>query len=160
PDDEQIRNQLRATVFVAAPPTVGPDGTLYYPVFAQSTNPMGLMSHLVKFTVDGTISTVTYFDLTGDAAQRPALNAAVALGADGAIFAGSTRSSGQRQDWLLAINPDLTPRWQGSMAADPDHAALISDSSTACPAVGPDGRVYYGGTNSNGSRGYLYEFSP
>jgi hypothetical protein len=160
PPDPGIRNQLRATVFVAAPPTVGPDGTLYYPVLAQSTNPVGLMSHLVKFTLDGTISTVSYSDLTDDPLQRPPLNAAVSIGADGTIFAGSTRLSGPREDWLVAINPDLTRRWQGSMAADPQHAALISDSSTACPAVGPDGRVYYGGTNSNGSQGYLYQFSP
>jgi hypothetical protein len=159
PPDPNIRNQLRTTVFVSGVPTIADDGTLYYSVYALANNPLGLVSHLVQVTVDGTISSVSYAALTGDSQQRPPLNAAAAVAPDGTVYIGSTR--GNAPGWLVAVNPDLSLKWMASTASDPNHQANLIDLSTSSPMVAPDGRIYYGGHNGNGlSQGYMYEFSP
>ena len=47
--------------------------------------------------------------------QRPAINAAPAVGPDGTIFLASRSHRLARYAYLLAVNPDLTPRWATSM---------------------------------------------
>jgi len=47
--------------------------------------------------------------------QRPAINAAPAVGADGTIFLASRSHRLARYAYVLAVNPDLTPRWAASM---------------------------------------------
>jgi hypothetical protein len=157
PEDELIRLQLLSTVFVAGVPSVDLKGNLYYPMLARFGAPLDLKNQFVKVDPSGGVSSVNYADLTGDSSQRPPLNGGAAIGPDGTIYIGSVGGPG----WLLALNPDLTLKWQGSMSADPGRAALLIDQSSSCPVVGPDGRVFYGGWNSNGqSQGYLYSFSP
>jgi outer membrane protein assembly factor BamB len=89
------------------------------------------------------------------------MNAGAAIAPDGTIYVGSRGGLFDAVGWLLAVNPDLTPKWKASMASDPSRVALLDDSSSSCPVVGPDGRIFYGGLNTNGlSQGYLYAFSP
>lgn len=46
--------------------------------------------------------------------QRPAVNAAPAVGPDGTIYVVSRAHLADRYSFLLAVNPDLTPRWAAS----------------------------------------------
>ena len=47
--------------------------------------------------------------------QRPALNQAVAVGTDGTIYTISMAHLTSRTGYLLAVNPNLTPKWQASL---------------------------------------------
>jgi len=47
--------------------------------------------------------------------QRPALNQAVAVGPDGTIYTVSQPHLVTRNGYLLAVNPNLTPKWQASL---------------------------------------------
>jgi hypothetical protein len=148
---------LASGVAVSGPPSIDADGTLYYVVRSTFTD---VRSHLAKMTVDSTVSAVDFADLTGETSERPGLNAGPAVGPDGTIYVGSVKTASPIRFGLLAVNPDLTLKWIGDMASDPLHVARIIDQSTSNPLVGPDGRVFYGGHNSNEvSDGYLYEFS-
>jgi len=48
-------------------------------------------------------------------AQRPSPNAAPAVAPDGTIYTVSVAHLAARTAYLLAVNPDLTPRWQASL---------------------------------------------
>ena len=47
--------------------------------------------------------------------QRPGLNVAPAVGADGTIYTVSRAHLNDRWGYLVAVNPDLSPRWSVSM---------------------------------------------
>jgi hypothetical protein len=47
--------------------------------------------------------------------QRPAINQAIAVASNGTIYVVSQAHLTTRTSYLLAINPDLTPKWQASM---------------------------------------------
>ncbi|MBI1747993.1 MAG: PQQ-like beta-propeller repeat protein [Acidobacteria bacterium] len=162
PEDPTIRQQLLTTVFVAGAPMLDDAGNIFYTMLVRAGAPLGLENQLVKISgEDGTISTVTVEELMGEPAFLPALNAAVAVAPDGTIYMGVRKPGIIPNGWLVAINADLTFKWKGSMSSDPARVAIINDLSSSCPVVGPDGRVFYGGVNTNEqSAGYLYAFSP
>lgn len=47
--------------------------------------------------------------------QRAGLNVAPAIGADGTIYTISRAHSNARWGWLVAVNPNLTPKWASSL---------------------------------------------
>jgi hypothetical protein len=47
--------------------------------------------------------------------QRAAMNSAPAVGPDGTIYVGSVSHLWDRQAYLVAVNPDLTPKWHTSL---------------------------------------------
>lgn len=47
--------------------------------------------------------------------QRPGLNSAPAVGPDGTVYVLSVAHWTDRTAYLLAVNPDLTPKWQASL---------------------------------------------
>jgi outer membrane protein assembly factor BamB len=47
--------------------------------------------------------------------QRAAMNSAPAVGPDGTIYVGSVAHLTSRTAYLLAINPDLSPKWKASL---------------------------------------------
>jgi outer membrane protein assembly factor BamB len=48
--------------------------------------------------------------------QRPGMNAAPAVGPDGTIFLVSRAHASSRAGYVLAVKPDLTPKWAASLA--------------------------------------------
>jgi len=48
-------------------------------------------------------------------AQRPGINATPAVGADGTIYTVSRAQFNYRYSFLIAVNPDMTPKWAASM---------------------------------------------
>ncbi|MBF5042429.1 hypothetical protein FGE12_08455 [Aggregicoccus sp. 17bor-14] len=117
--------------------------------------------------------------------QRPGINSSPAIGADGTVYVVSRAHRNDRYSYLVAVNPDLTPKWARSLrdlfddgcgvtvegcrsgatkGVDPNTnqrpAARVNDSSTASPVVLPDGHVLYGSYSGyNGSRGHLIKFN-
>ncbi len=47
--------------------------------------------------------------------QRAGMNVAPAVGPDGTIYTASRAHSNGRWGWLVAVNPDLTPKWASSL---------------------------------------------
>jgi outer membrane protein assembly factor BamB len=47
--------------------------------------------------------------------QRPGLNVAPAVGPDGTIYTVSRAHLNSRWGWLVAVNPDLSPKWASTM---------------------------------------------
>jgi len=48
-------------------------------------------------------------------AQRPGINVAPAFALDGTIYTASTADFNTRYSYVVAVNPDLTPKWQASL---------------------------------------------
>jgi len=78
--------------------------------------------------------------------QRPGINIAPAIGNDGTIYTVSRThlpAGSSRWGWLVAVNPDLTPRWATSMRNrfnDGCNVLLISNNTAnGCRAGAPTG---------------------
>jgi len=80
-------------------------------------------------------------------AQRPQINAAPAIGADGTIFLVSRAHRTERDNFLVALNPDLTLKWASSFkhllhdgcgVLDPMDGTDEHCSTTALPGVDPE----------------------
>lgn len=118
--------------------------------------------------------------------QRMGLNVAPAIAPDGTIYVVSRTHFNLRWGYLVAVNPDLTPKWSVSLrnrlhdgcnvllppgacspgattGVDPDDnlpgAGLVTDDSTASPVVLPDGSIVYGAFSLyNDFNGHLMHF--
>lgn len=119
--------------------------------------------------------------------QRPGVNVAPAIAADGTIYIISRAQLNDRWGYLVAVNPDLTPKWSQSLrnrfhdgcgvllppgnctagatvGVDPDDnlpgSGRVLDSSTASPVVLPDNSIVYGSyTYYNDRNGHLMHFA-
>jgi outer membrane protein assembly factor BamB len=119
--------------------------------------------------------------------QRPGINVAPAVASDGTIYIVSRTHFNDRWGYLVAINPDLTPKWSQSLrerfhdgcgvllppancsagahvGVDPDDnlagSGRVDDNSTASPVVLPDGSIVYGAYSYYNDRdGHLMHFS-
>lgn len=120
--------------------------------------------------------------------QRSGLSVAPAVGADGTIYTVSRTHfppSSSRWSWVVAVNPDLSPKWATSLrnrfndgcgalvgncragttfGVDPtDNQAgsgQVNDNATSSPVVAPDGTVYYGTySRYNFSQGHMVRIS-
>jgi len=117
--------------------------------------------------------------------QRPGFNSGPAIGPDGVIFVVSRSRYAQNDSALVALNPDLSPRWTFRMreilcdgcgvlvscrpnrppGVDPNTglkgSIWVNDESSSVPVALPDGAVLYGGLSSYyGGRGHLIKVSP
>jgi outer membrane protein assembly factor BamB len=118
--------------------------------------------------------------------QRPGWNSAPAIGPNGVIFVVSRAHYGPNDTSLVALNPDLSPKWTFRMreilddgcfvlatscrsgaprGVDPSNGLRptvgVSDQGSSVPVALPDGAVLYGGfTAYNGARGHLVKVSP
>jgi outer membrane protein assembly factor BamB len=119
--------------------------------------------------------------------QRPGLNIAPAIAADGTIYIVSRAHLNDRWGYLVAVNPDLTPKWNVSLrerfhdgcdvllpagtcsagahiGVDPtdnlEGSGIVTDFSTASPVVLPDATIVYGAyTVYNDGEGHLMHFN-
>jgi len=115
--------------------------------------------------------------------QRPPVSITPAIATDGTVYTVSRAHAQQRVAYLLALHPDLTPKWSASLqdrlddgcgvkvacrtgatlGVDPSTnarpAGIATDTSTSSPVALPDGSVVYGAfTSYNGARGHLMHF--
>jgi hypothetical protein len=106
--------------------------------------------------------------------QRPGINISPAIAPDGTIYTLSAAHLNSRYSYLVAVNPDLTPKWTSSLrgllndgcgvtipysnnggcrAGAPEGvdnatndlpAARVIDQSSSTPMIAPDGSIFYG----------------
>ncbi|MBZ5598431.1 MAG: hypothetical protein LAN83_08915 [Acidobacteriia bacterium] len=162
--------------FVSGPLTVDPSGNVYYNVIAlHSKNPWATDvrgAWLVRVTPQGRVAKVSYSTLVPNApttcngapcgAQRPGLNVAPAVSADGrTIYTASRAHFFSDYGYMVAVNANLTPRWQTSLRdlIGLGIAGVIEDQSSSTPVVAPDGSILYGVVNAIDSRGDLLKLN-
>jgi hypothetical protein len=167
-----------ANTFVAGPLTADPQGNIYHNVIELADPAMGdpwlvdaRGAWLVKVTPGDMASVVSYSTLVpgapgGVGIQRPGVNIAPAIASDSTIYTASVAHLDRLSSFVVAVNPDLTPKWAGSLQNLPvgpggaPGSGLISDLGSSSPTPLPDGSVLYGTiANINGARGILYRFS-
>lgn len=116
---------------------------------------------------------------------RPGRNLSPAVGRDGTVFTAVHNQAVNGGNYLVAVRPDLRPKWATSLAGlladgcgvkatscragatvgvDPDTnmmpEAKVHDASSSAPIALPDGSVLYGAlTIYNGGRGHLMKFN-
>jgi hypothetical protein len=161
---------LDGTVFINTPITADANGNVFFGFQVTGANPAGLVGGIARIAPDGTGTWVGAAAAAGDAAiQKPAMNCAPALSADGAtvyIAVNIAAGAGTQRGYLLALNSTTLATRAKVALIDPNSGtpARISDDSTATPVVAPDGRVFYGvleatfGTHN--ARGWLLQFDP
>lgn len=107
-------------------------------------------------------------------AQRPGINVAPAVAPDGTVYTISRAHLNDRYGYLVATNPDLTPKWSSTLrerfndgcnvslpsngpagcrlgslsGVDPAEnrpgSGRVNDNGTSSPVVAPDGNIIYG----------------
>lgn len=158
-----------ASVFINTPLTADANGNIFFGFQVTAAVPGGLVSGIARITPDGVGTWVGAAAAAGDAGiQKPAMNCAPALSADGAtvyiavntnVVAGTTQ-----RGYLLALNSTTLATRARVALTDPNTlaAARVSDDGTATPVVGPDGRVFYGVLETtfptHNARGWLLQF--
>jgi hypothetical protein len=159
--------------YVSGPPTVDHLGNVYYNVLIlNGLNPWTddvQGAYLVKITTQGTIEKVSYAKLVqgspncGDSAsygsQRPGINVAPAISADGkTVYTLSRAHFYDEYSCLDALDADLKPLWHSSLQLS-TLTGNVSDLSSSTPAVATDGSILYGSLSDSSDRGNMLKFS-
>jgi hypothetical protein len=171
---------------------VTPDGTAkavpLQPLVSNAPNPAAqCRSHFAFGTLHLPPSPDAVAPSTVCGSQRTGLNIAPAIAADGTIYIVSRAHLNERWGFLVAVNPDLTPKWNATLrerfhdgcnvllppgtcsdgahtGVDPtdnlDGSGVVTDFSTSSPVVLPDGTILYGAyTQYNDNNGHLTHFT-
>ena len=116
-------------------PSIGPDGTIYVPIYNSSNN----RGNLYALTSDGTLK----WNYTINDGTESTIVGSPAICQDGTIYLLGQFSNNQRYfGTLLALNPDGTLKWNYTI----DDGTSISMYGS--PAIGVDGTIYFSGTLS------------
>jgi outer membrane protein assembly factor BamB len=148
-------------VYVAGPISAGASGDLYYDTLRMTADFHVEASWLVRVDRQGRVSKVSLADLVPDAPvscattfdvtelpwpptrdaqppsapcgiQRAALNVAPAIAPDGTVYTVSTADRNNRYGYLVAVRPDLTPKWAASLRG------RLSDGCGVLIRIAPD----------------------
>lgn len=157
-----------ASVFINTPITADAQGNIYFGFIALAGNPGSLKSGIARIGADGTGSWAGAAALAQDSVvQQAATNSAPALSADQKtlyLAVRGTDATGLAKNYLLALDAQTLAVKGKVLLLDPQtgKSAVVSDDSTASPAVGPDGDVYFGVLEStyaqHNARGWLLHF--
>jgi len=160
------RAAYRAAVQITTPLTTGPDGSLYFGFSTTPGTPGRLRSGIARISPDGHGSWVSARRLAGSSRDsHVVLNCAPALSPDGRT-AYVAVLSGKQQSRLVSFDATTLRPQHRHLLRDPQthRAALVFESSSATPTVGPDGDVFYGVLGNpirrHDDRGWLLHFGP
>jgi len=139
------RSAYDKAVQITTPLTAGPDGSVYFGFTVTGATPAHLSSGIARIDAQGHATWITAAAAAGNPAVTDvALNCAPALSPDGTtVYITVTSPTLGILAGLDAAT--LQPRFH-VLLKDPVSGlpAVISPDSSASPAVGPDGDVYYG----------------
>jgi len=150
-------------VQITTPLTAGPGGSLYFGFTVTGATPAHLSSGIARIDGNGHATWITAAAAAGKpAVDGVAMNCAPALSPSGnTVYI--TVTSPTRGTLVGLDAATLKPRFHVTLN-DPvsGQPALISQSSSASPTVGPDGDVYYGVVENplpdHGFRGWLLHY--
>ena len=158
-----------ASVFINTPLTIDAQGNVFFGFMVAAANPAGLVSGIARIDANGNGSWTSAATAAADAAvAKVQMNSAPALSSDArtlyvAVNAGVVAGQVQR-GYLLALDSATLAVKSRVLLLDPASGTMarVSDDSTASPAVGPDGDVYFGVLEStfgaHNARGWLLHF--
>ena len=158
-----------ASVFINTPLTIDAQGNVFFGFMVTGANPAGLVSGIARVDADGNGTWTSAATAAADAAiVKVQMNSAPALSTDArtlyvAVNAGAAAGQVQR-GYLLALDSTTLAVKSRVLLLDPASGtvARVSDDSTASPAVGPDGDVYFGVLETtfgaHNARGWLLHF--
>lgn len=154
-----------AKIFINTPLTTDSQGNIYFGVYAQSGNTLGLKSAIVRLTPQGKVTTVTPSVAANDVSiVKVATNSAPALSNDEKILyvAVNNSTQGAGGGYLLGLDTKTLKTIGSVRLKDPQSGgdAYIHDFGTASPMVAPDNHVYMGTWDAGGNhyRGWLLHF--
>jgi hypothetical protein len=150
-------------VRISTPLTTGADGSVYFGFTVSGPTPANLTGGIARIDAAGHGSWTSAATAAGDPTVIDVvLNSAPALSPDGATL--YTTVISPTSSVLVGVDAaTLQPRYQATLT-DPGSGqpALISQSSSASPTIGPDGDVYYGVLENpfpyHNDRGWLLHF--
>jgi hypothetical protein len=156
---------FNTSVRINTPLTVDDGGNVYFGFIADAGNPGGLRSGVARVSQDGSAKFLAASDLAGDAKiTKLATNAAPALSNDQKTLyiSVNTGSGAQPVAYLLALDSaTLAIKTKVELRTPTNNSAVVGDTGTSSPLVGPDGDVYYGvleNGNGHNSRGWLLHY--
>jgi hypothetical protein len=155
-----------ANVQINTPITADREGNLYFGFIVLGPTSLGLQSGLARIGRDGSGTWISAAVASGDPSiTKVNMNCAPALSRDERHLYVGVNSFDFSFGYLLELNArTLQPEHQVRLT-DPSTGfdALIPDESSATPAVGPDGDVFYGVLEDpfpfHHDRGWLLHFS-
>jgi hypothetical protein len=159
-----------ANVVINTPLVSDSAGTVYFGFTVSGATPAGLTGGIARLAADGSGGWIGAAAAAGDAAiVQMATNSAPALSGDGLTLYVAVNTAPNtptpQSGYLLALDSSTLATQAKVQLLDPATAApaWINDNSTASPAVGPDGDVYFGVLESNAPahnfRGWLLHFN-
>ncbi len=161
-----------ATVFIDTPLTVDAHGTTYFGFIVTGSTPANLKSGLARLDASGAGSWIGAAAASGDSTMvQVPMNSAPAISPDGqTLYVAvdnddvTTGGSFAGNGYLLALDSTTLAIKGKVFLSDPQSGlpALLSNSSTASPTIGPDGDVYFGVLENpfpnHNDRGWLLHF--
>ena len=157
---------FNTAVQISTPLTADRTGNVFFGFTVSGSNPAGLVSGIARIASNGTATWVSATSLTGDnSANQVALNCAPALSNDERILYIATSTGAEFGTGYLASldAATLAPISYVQLLDPRGGLATVSSDSSASPAIGPDGDVYYGVLESpcctsHNARGWLLHF--
>jgi len=151
-------------VMIDTPITADEAGNIYFGFVVTGPTPLRLDSGIARIGTDGAGIWVAARDVAGDdSIAEVAQNCAPAVSSDQSTI--YVAVSGRSVGYLVALDGATLQRTGIARLRDPSSGndAMLFDSSSASPTVGPDGDVYYGVVEnpiaSHHIRGWLLHFS-
>jgi hypothetical protein len=152
-----------ASVLINTPLTADAAGDVYFGFFVMGAAPSSLVSGIARVTPSGDgIWVAAAVAASDQAVTHVVYNCAPALSADSRTLYVAV-SGGNSRGYLVALDSStLTPLGRTRLK-DPATGidAVLPDTGTASPTVGPDGDVYFGvfeSSNEHHERGWLLHF--
>jgi hypothetical protein len=158
---EAAASDYNQFVFMSAPPLVGPDDAVYFPVAVSdmgSSRVGGLTSGLARVAQGGGARYVTAQQLLGEPGVF-ADNSVPALSRDGKLLYAAVFATAGAARLFALDSATLAVVHQVRLTTPLGTDAVFDPVATSSPMVGPDGDVYYGAARSDGDRrGFLFHF--
>ena len=157
-----------ASVFINTPLTIDAQGNVFFGFMVTAANPAGLVSGIARVDANGNGVWTSAATAANLAIAKVQMNSAPALSTDAQTLYVAVNdavlSSQVQRGYLLALDSTTLAVKSRVLLLDPlsGSSARVSDDSTASPAVGPDGDVYFGVLEStfgtHNARGWLLHF--
>jgi hypothetical protein len=151
-------------VQIDTPLSTDADGNLYFGFLVLGPTPINLQSGVARIAPNGTGTWVSAATASGDPAiAQVAISCAPALSPDGSLLYVAVDNG--NYGYLLALNSTTLALVNRVRLTDPSSGldAWLYDGSSATPAVGPDGDVYFGVLENpfpnHNDRGWLLHFN-
>lgn len=135
-----------ANIMVSTPLMADAEGDVFFGFEAAGATPANLVSGIARIDAAGNGTWVSATSAASDAGiLKAAKCSAPALSNDGGTIYVAVRDA-SAHGYLLALDSTTLATRAKVALMDPaaGEAAIISDSSTASPTVGPDGDLYFG----------------